>query len=373
VFLSELLEKSGKDEDLAELLRSQIELAARRGDTENELRFQVRLAEICENRLADRPRAIQVYEEIATRDPRNVGALSALVRLCRQEGNLSQSAGFLEKLLDTSEGSRARELAEELAALRLSLGEERAAATALERALGFDDKNTKIIEQLTGLYENLGEFSKQAALFAAQAEHEPSVDAAILLLRKASAVESERCQNLQGAAGLLKRASDKKPADRELLLELCDAYSAAGQAKQAILALEQVVASYAGKRAKELAEVHRRLANAYRTEGDIARTLEELDKAFRIEPGNISVLKQLGLVALEASDLKKAQQMFRALLLQKFDAKSPISKAEVFMYLGEIHEKMGEADKALQMFERAVQTDPALSQAAQMLAALRAK
>jgi len=373
VFLSELLEKSGKAEDLAELLRAQIELAVRRGDTENELRFQVRLAEICELRLADRPSAIQVYEQIAARDPRNVGVLSALVRLCRQEGNLAQSAEFLEKLLDISEGAQARQLAEELAALRLSFGEERAAAAALERALGFDDKNAKIIEQLTGLYETLGEFSKQAALFVAQAEHEPSVDAAILLLRKAAAVESERCKNLEAAAALLKKASDKKPQDRELLLELCDAYSAAGQAKQAILALEQVVASYAGKRAKELAEVHRRLANAYRTEGDIARTLEELDKAFRIEPGNISVLKQLGLVALEASDLKKAQQMFRALLLQKFDAKSPISKAEVFMYLGEIHEKMGETDKALQMFERAVQTDPTLSQATQMLAALRGK
>ncbi len=373
VFLSELLEKSGRDEELAELLRSQIEVAARLGETQKELTFQLRLAEICESRLADRPRAIQVYEEIAVRDPRNTGALSALVRLCGLEGNLSQSAGFLEKLLDASEGSRARELAEELASLRLSLGDEHAAAAALERALGFDDKNTKLNEQLASLYENLGDFSKQAALFAAQAEHAPSVDAAILLLRKAAAVESERCHNLQAAAELLKKASDKKPEDRELLLELCDAFSAAGQGKQAISALEQVVASYAGKRAKELAEVHRRLANAFRAEGDIARTLEELDKAFRIEPGNISVLKQLGLVALEASDLKKAQQMFRALLLQKFDAKSPISKAEVFMYLGEIHEKMGETDKALQMFERAVQTDPALSQAAQMLAALRGK
>ena len=118
-------------------------------------------------------------------------------------------------------------------------------------------------------------------------------------------------------------------------------------------------------------DIHRRLATAYLADGEKERALEELDKAFRIEPGNVQVLRKQGMVALEAEDLKKAQQMFRALLLQKLDDSSPITKAEVFMYLGDVHDKMGEKSKAIQMLERAVQSDDKLERAAQRLAELK--
>ena len=49
----------------------------------------------------------------------------------------------------------------------------------------------------------------------------------------------------------------------------------------------------------------------------------------------LSVLP-LGLLSLGTGDLERAQKTFRALLLQKLDATSPISKGEVFYHLGEI-------------------------------------
>jgi uncharacterized protein HemY len=69
------------------------------------------------------------------------------------------------------------------------------------------------------------------------------------------------------------------------------------------------------------------------------------------------VLTQLGEVALKVQDYKKAQQMYRALLLQKLDEAGPIRKSFVFVRLGEIHEALGEKPKAQQMYERAIQTD----------------
>jgi tetratricopeptide (TPR) repeat protein len=151
------------------------------------------------------------------------------------------------------------------------------------------------------------------------------------------------------------------------MLDLCDAYSSSGRGKDAVQVLEQIVESYGGKRSKELGEIHRRLARAYLADGATERGLEELDKAFRIEPGNVHVLKELGLASLEVGDLKRAQQMFRALLLQKLDDKGPITKAEVFMYLGDVHNRMGEKPKAIQMLERALQTDSSLAQAQALL------
>jgi tetratricopeptide (TPR) repeat protein len=171
-------------------------------------------------------------------------------------------------------------------------------------------------------------------------------------------------------AEILKKAADLAPDDRELLLDLCDAYSASGRGSDAVSVLEQVVESYGGKRSKELGEIHRRLATAYLSQGEQEKALEELEKAFRIEPGNVNVLKQLGDTALSIGDIKKAEKMFRALLLQRLDAKSPITKAEVFCRLGQVHQQNGDKPKAKQMFERALQTDAGLEAAKEGLASL---
>jgi tetratricopeptide (TPR) repeat protein len=155
------------------------------------------------------------------------------------------------------------------------------------------------------------------------------------------------------------------------LLVLCDAYSAAGRSKDAAAALEKVVASFAGKRSKELATIHQRLARAYLAEGDKGRALIELDQAFKIDPGSVAVLRDLGSLSIETGDLDRAQKTYRALLLQKLDGTSPISKGEVFFHLGEISSRQGDKAKAVQMLERALENDPGLSTAKNLLAELK--
>src|SRR5262249_29108297 len=145
------------------------------------------------------------------------------------------------------------------------------------------------------------------------------------------------------AAELLERASKLKADDREILLELCDQYSASCRGKAAAEVLQRIVESFGTKRTKVLGEIHRRMAAAYLTDGDVPKSLEELDKAVRIEPGNVNVLTLLGDVAMRLGDHKKAQQMYRALLLQKLDdANGPIKKSMVFFRLGQIHEQLDE-------------------------------
>ena len=89
--------------------------------------------------------------------------------------------------------------------------------------------------------------------------------------------------------------------------------------------------------------------------------------AFKIDPGSVEVLRDLGVLALETNDLDRAQKTFRALLLQRLDAQSGISKGEVFYYLGEICMKQGDKAKAVQMLERAVENEPTLARAKAML------
>jgi tetratricopeptide (TPR) repeat protein len=271
----------------------------------------------------------------------------------------------------TSSGSEAVQYALELCAVQEKLGDQDAAARALERGLGADPKHADIRARLRKLYEANGAWERLAALVAEDSELAPAPADKVRLLRQAAKIQAEKRNDHAAAAELLDRATRVLPDDRELLLELCDELNACGRGKAAAEVLERIVASYGTKRTKELAEIHRRLANAYLADDNGQRALEELDKAFRIEPGNVGVLSLLGEVALKVGDLKKAQQMYRALLLQKLDEGGPIKKALVFVRLGDIHARLGEKPKAVQMYERALQTDTALEEARTKLQAAK--
>jgi tetratricopeptide (TPR) repeat protein len=355
--LSELYERTQRDEELAQLLTSQIEDANARNDTEAELRFQTRLGDIYESRLRDRPRAIDIYRSVLDRNPEHVGALEALARLLAADGRLEEATDVMERLLKLANGDEAVRRSLELASVYEKQSMVERATRALEMGLKADRRNAEIRKRLRPLYLSQADWQALAELHSEEAEFAEKPEEAVQLLRQSAAIHADKRDDLFRASELLERATQLKPGDRELLLELCDLYGKSGRGREAVRVLERVVESFGQKRTRELGEIHRRLANAYLADGEVQRALDELDKAFRIEPGNLQVLTLLGDVAIRAKDYKKAQQMYRALLLQKLDAGAPVSKSQVFLRLGDIHEAVGETPKAIQMYERAVQTD----------------
>jgi len=358
VALSELYEKTQRDEELAELLSTQIAAARERTDTASELTFQVRLGEVYDSRLGDRGRAIETYRGVLERDPKHQAALEALSRLYKAQNDLPAAAEIISRLLDMAQGPVAVALAVELGEAEQKLGNTEQAARAFERGLVHDEQSAELRDRLRVLYQAAKEWEKLSALLARDAELSAKPEDAVKLLQRAAQIQSTERGDHVAAAEMLERASKLKPDDREILLALCDQYSASGRGKAAAEVLQRIVDSFGTKRTKELGEIHRRLAAAYLADGDVPKSLEELDRAFRIEPGNVNVLTLLGDVAMRVNDYKKAQQMYRALLLQKLDdANGPIKKSMVFFRLGQVHEALDEKPKAVQMYERAVQTD----------------
>jgi tetratricopeptide (TPR) repeat protein len=326
---------------------------------------------VYESRLGDRARAIDTYRAVLERDPSHRGALECLARLYQSESRLADAAEVLDKLLGMSTGKDAVDLAVRLSEIHDKLGDPEQATLALERGLKEEPQQPELRTRLRKAYEAQEAWEKLGALLSQDADLAKTDEERVGLLRRAAKLHAERRNDHEKAAELLNQATQIKPDDRELLLELCDEYNASGRGKAAAEVLEKIVISYGNKRSKELAEIHRRLAGAYLADGNGARALEELDKAFRIEPGNVNVLSLLGETALELGDLKKAQQMYRALLLQKLDEGGPVQKGMVFVRLGDIHDKLGEKPKAVQMYERALQTDPNLTEAKTKLAQLK--
>jgi tetratricopeptide (TPR) repeat protein len=381
LLLSQLLEKTGRDQELADLLSSQIDLAAEQKDVSRELVFRVRLGEVFESRLNDVAKAIETYRGVAERDPNHKGALLSLARLFEQKGDKAQAASMLERVLESAAGAEGVETSLRLADLYTALQKEDDVRRVLERGLKADQSAAEIRKRLLTLYEKQKAWSELAELITGDAGFSTDNAEKVRLYRKAAAIHKEQRNDPGAAADLLVKATELSPSDRELLLALCDAYSASGRGKQAAGVLQKIVESYGGRRSKELAGIHHRLAKAYLAEGEKDKALEQLDIAFKIDPGSIGVLRDLGVLSLElslAGDAKakethidRAQKTFRALLLQKLDDHSPISKGEVFYYLAEISHRQNDDKKALQMLDRALDSNKDLALAKELLAKIK--
>ncbi len=377
VALSELLEKGGKDEELAELLNGQIEAARERGDVQSEVTLQVRLGEVYETRLRDAGKALATFESVLERDASHHAALEAVARLAEARSSWERAAGALDKLVASESDAKAGvALALRLANAKEKLGDEGGVEQALGAALRFEASNVEVRDRLRALYEKNKKWSELAAFLSEDAtllEGQGAKPADVVkLLRRAADIHAKQREVPGDAVPLLERAAALAPQDRELLLALCDSYTAASRAKDAADVLERIIASFGGKRTKEIALYHHRLGRALAGLGDQPAALTQYDLAFKVDPGSIGVLRDLSLLSMETGDLDRAQKTFRALLLQKLDSNAGITKGEVFFYLGEISMKQGDKTKAIQMLERALENEPALDKAKSRLAEWKA-
>lgn len=380
--LASLLEKTGRDKELAELFTSQIELAKDRNDVQTELAYSVRLGEVYETRLNNVPKAIETYKAVLERDARQPGALRALARLFEQKGDKAEAAKMLETILEDVQGAEAVKTALHLSNLYTVLKDQDAVRRVLERGLKADNGAIEIRKKLLTLYEKSQAWAEFADLLRGDAELAATPAEKVTLYRKAAEIHLAKRKDPGAAADLLVKASELQPNDRDLMLALCDAYSASGRGKQAAEVLQKIIESFGGRKSKDLASIHHRLAKAYAAENEKQKALAELDVAFKIDPGSVAVLRELGVLSLDLASetedtkaknehIERAAKTFRALLLQKLEDGAPITKGEVFYYLADISHRQGDDKKALQMVERALDNDKELAPAKELLAKLK--
>ncbi|MET0285281.1 MAG: tetratricopeptide repeat protein [Polyangiales bacterium] len=370
--LERLLEQEQRWSPLVDQLERRVDLARDAGDQAGELALLLRLGGLVEDRLADRARALGFYERAAEHSPRNVDALRSLARLYLINGEAERAAAQLESLLAQLSGAEKVEAAYALAEIsERELANTERAEAALRTALEVGERAPESRERLLQLYERTGAFAQLAKLLAEEAERAPDSAHKVAFLRKGAELYRDKLNDPSNAATLLERAAQLVPDDRSVLIPLSELYLASGREVDAIPTLQKVVASYGGRRSKELAVYHRLLAKAYRHGGNVDKALVELEAAYKVDLTNVGVLADLGMLAYEQGDLERAQKTFRGLLLQKLDRDAPITKADVYFFLGEISRQQGDKPKAISMLERALAEQSSHQRARALLTQLK--
>jgi tetratricopeptide (TPR) repeat protein len=365
-----LLRAAGSHEELATWLEQRASDLRGSGDKPRAEQVLRALSELYEQQLGDPQRAIEANLQRYELAP-ELAVVKELVRLYETTGQLARVAEFLEfqiGLEQPHQGLATAHALADLAATRLRDPElvQRALLTA--RRLAPRDPQT--IAKLRQHFESRGQYEALAQLLQEEAamREQPVEQAA--MLREIAVLYATRIGDAARGITYLERAMSLAPGERETLVALCDLYIASGREKAAIPLLEQIIASFGGRRAKEVASYEHRLGRAWEGTGNAEEAYKHYDAAFRIDLTSVPVLRDLGRMCLARGDLDRAQKTYRALLLQKLGEDAGIHKADVYYYLGEISVKQGDKAKAKAMLERAISEAGQHAKASALLAQL---
>jgi tetratricopeptide (TPR) repeat protein len=169
----------------------------------------------------------------------------------------------------------------------------------------------------------------------------------------------------------LERLAKMSPGDLTVQENLGRALIACGRVDEGEFALGQLVEQLGkAKRQKDVARLQWLLGRFAEDRGDLAAAKQRYTAAYQIDPTQAGVLGALSRLAIRQHDAESARRFLRTLLLQSFDEKAAgITKAEVYLELGNLHRQAGENPKARNMFERGLETDPKNEALKQALAA----
>jgi tetratricopeptide (TPR) repeat protein len=356
--LADLLEKAGKFHDLIDVLTTQANQRSQAGDRDGEVRLLVRAADLWEQKLGSPESATEILERILERDPNNVRALTSLARIYEGAHDLEKCRETLQRAIALAQtGEEKAELYYRIGKLEADAGGDEAAEPLYVQALEADYHHQAAAAALEKLARGKGDWAKVADLLSRREDSTPETDRRALYLELAQ-VLSEKLHRAQQALPYLERALKISPDDPAVLEPLADLYFANNRLDEAAPLYTSLAERMTkARRMKDVGRLRFRLGGIAEKRGDQKTALEAYALAHQIDPSHAPTLAALGRLYTAQSEWEKARGVYRKMLLQNLDPSAGVTKADVYLHLGEIHEHLNEGPKAIGMYERGLELD----------------
>lgn len=270
--LADLLERLGRDEDLAALLMRQFDHARDRGDQTATETLGLRLAALlAPTRRGEALDALRSALDVATSSRE---LLRALLSMLTPDDDASERAAFTERLVALEAGPEAARLALSLARLREELGDDEGVGRALEAGFRATPDDNAIRDMLVARYEARDDWAALAKLRETVALRAPDAATRATGLRATAAILRDQLGQHEAATALLQRARKDQPGDLTLLHECVQGLMSLGRHADAVAEIS--AALDAGGAAVELL----RLRASVRSQGgDETGAIEDLEAA----------------------------------------------------------------------------------------------
>ena len=276
--LLDIFQRNGENEELAEMLRRQLDRARDRGDVAAISALSLRRGALVTP--TDRAEAMDVYRSALDWAPEDARLLRALFSLYDDKGDQHDRAQLGERLLALVDGAEGAPLARSLAATYAQFDDDDAVGRVLwggYRAASGDEGLRTSLEQWLEARSDREGLAEVAVLDALQRQ-DPTQRTQRLLQASALFQEIGRPER---AVDILGEAVAASPADAPLFAEYVTALVASGRAEDGIpLATSALEGRSSAGRASVLAQRARLLTAA----GDTQAAVQDLEEAFQAAP-----------------------------------------------------------------------------------------
>jgi len=354
-------------EELTDALFAAAQTSARSDDLEGQRRAMLRLVELFSLR-GDSERAQRILFDWVDDHPEDTSALRALRERFEKDGQWEDVARVCQRIANTETGEGKIEALLGLSHALQQVGRALDAVAPLEELLANNPGHPAVVNVLGDLYQQAGDTLKIAHLKIDQAALMHSEDDQFHALVEGADMLLQGGEPQQ-AVEAINRAFALRPEDRTVQRLLSDALLANGQFDQAAVVLEQLIGDGRGIEPEELCALYHRLSRASGGMGDGQEQLNALKKAMETDRKNGYVAAELADLAEALGDDDLALKALRAITLNAPDG--PMTKAVAFYRQARIAHKGGDRQRALIFAKRALQEDPNLAQANELLESVR--
>ena len=363
------------DRDAAYDLVAALERAVQRAEPERALELSLRLAEVFEQ-SGDVEAARVRLGELAKQLPKDKNVVWRLAELEARAERWDAASMAYRKLIALEEGP-----ALSAAALALADACERAgrfgdARGGLERAHKLAPDDPRLRERLRALYEAIGDNRELARFVLDEAAAEQQVQRRFELLVSAGHLLLMPDGDPGRAVEVLAEARGLAPDAVEGSVLLARACAQVGRGEEAMGLLAEVVASYKGRRSKELSPIYREMSRIQLAEGFLSDALASLTKAFEMDMKNSRLAMELGQLALDMDELEVAGRAFRGVTMLRAgedeggETVSTEVKAHAQYQLALLAQRAGDPRRARMLASKALTDNPDHDLARQLLSEL---
>lgn len=317
-------------------------------------------ADIYARELSDAERAVEMYRQALVWDPAQVDVLRSLAELSEKRGDdttAQQAYGDLVEALSQLDEPKALSSAYVKFArlLHTRLGDSRKAIDALEKCLKLQPDSGKAFELLRQIYVDREDWAGAIKTVERHLAMESTPTQRAALFFTLGQLYETQLHDADKAVIYYESSLKEDPGYLDAAMPLIDEYVRRARYADAVPLLQMVTA-----RATEPAEQYRLydlLGRCASESQQFAVAKKAYTKAHELESDDLGALMGLAVACFYEKDWDAAFKHHQALLVHHREALSQSEIADLFFRLGVIKFEQGDRKKALNMFEKALESD----------------
>jgi tetratricopeptide (TPR) repeat protein len=355
--LERLYRDQGLWDKLISVTQHHLSLVTDRRET---VALEVAIGEVWWKEMARVDRAEAIFNHALQLDPDSREAVSALGRLYERSGNWNLALDMLKREARIAGASKeAVDVHVRMGGIQEDMLMDVAAAKeAYGRALQLDPGCLPAIRATKGIAERERNRDLYLEMIVAEARYVDDPDEKASLYTEAGRIHQEERDDREGAMRAYEEALKRVPGHLAAARPLSDLYVAATRWDQAERVLDAMVETLsAGGDAKELCRQSYRLGYVAEKQGKRDKALAMYRRAYELDSTYLPALEGLGNLLVGAEQWEEALKVFTAILIHHRDGLTDLEVVETHWQIGEVAAKLGQVERAVNSFSKAVEID----------------